>query len=265
MILDTIVEQKQREVEQLQQHYQGINYQVMLRQAAPIHSFYQNLKDHGRKKYKFAIVAEVKKASPSKGVIKDDFQPLQIAAEYADSDVAAISVLTDEHFFKGSFSYLQAIREQVKLPLLCKDFIISPYQIVHARLHGADAVLLIAKILETEELKALYQFAVDLGMDCLVEVHDRYDLEKALSMETKVIGINNRNLDTFETHLSNTEKWIKYIPEGIIVISESGIHTAADSQFLEQQGVHGLLVGESLMRSESIAGKIRELRLEGVE
>ncbi|OEF98717.1 indole-3-glycerol phosphate synthase TrpC [Desulfuribacillus alkaliarsenatis] len=261
MILDKIVAVKRQEAEILRNYYIENNYRAELRQALPVRNFYQNLKEHSRT-YKLAIIAEVKKASPSKGIIREDFNPTEIANEYAESDVAAISVLTDTEFFKGDFKYLQQIRKHVQLPLLCKDFIISPYQVIHARLHGADAILLIAKILEKEDLMGLYQFATDLGMDCLIEIHDGLDLEKALSIEAKIIGINNRNLDTFETDIKNTEKWLKHIPEQIITISESGIHNAADSKQVNEYGANGILVGESLMRSKSISEKVKELRLE---
>ncbi|OEH85923.1 hypothetical protein BHU72_03895 [Desulfuribacillus stibiiarsenatis] len=261
MILDKIVEQKKLEVEALKELYQGKNYQKLLTEVLPVRNFYQNLKEHSRT-YPLAIIAEVKKASPSKGIIKEDFDPIRTANEYASNAVAAISVLTDSEFFKGSFEYLKAIRSEVNLPLLCKDFIISPYQIIHARKHGADAILLIAKILEKEDIQSLYQFATDLGMDCLIEIHDGNDLDKALTLDAKIIGINNRDLDTFETHLRNTEKWIKHIPQHIIKISESGIDSKQDSQTVRKYGANGILVGESLMRSNSIANKIKELRLE---
>jgi len=264
MILNTIVEKKLKEVKILRDYYKDRNYQQLLNKALPVRNFYQQLDEHS-KTYPLAMIAEVKKASPSKGIIKEDFNPVAIAKEYSDNDVAAISVLTDTDFFQGSFEYLYQVRQYVNQPLLCKDFIIDPYQIIHARIHGADAILLIAKILEADQMIDLNQFAIDLGMNCLIEVHDRYDLDKALSLDAKIIGINNRNLETFETDITNTEKWLKHIPKQIITISESGIKTAADSRQIVAYGAKGILVGESLMRSNSIKNKIKELRLEGFE
>lgn len=262
MILKEIVESKQREVEKLTAYYQKVDYQVLLEEALPVRNFYENLKDHSRM-FGMAVIAEVKHASPSKGILRSDFNALQTAEQYEKANAAAISVLTDEHFFKGSFDYLKQIRSRLQTPLLCKDFIIDPCQIIHGRLHGADAVLLIARILTQDTFTALYEFARNLELDCLVEIHDEQDLDKVMQVNPRIIGINNRNLHTFETHIENTLRLIDGIPDSVFVISESGIRTAKDSRQLQQAGVQGLLVGETLMKADSVTETIKELRSEG--
>lgn len=206
-----------------------------------------------------AIIAEVKKASPSKGLIREEFEPVLIAKEYARQQVAAISVLTETKYFQGSAEYLQAIRQAVSLPLLCKDFIVDPYQVYQARLLGADCILLIVAALSTKQLKHLYQLARNLGLDCLVEVHNLEELKIALDIGADLIGINNRDLKTFNVSLSVTENLIEHIPPQKTVISESGIHTREDFGRLEKLAVDGVLIGESLMRAPSIAAKLLEL------
>ncbi|MCT4607454.1 MAG: indole-3-glycerol phosphate synthase TrpC [Marinisporobacter sp.] len=207
-----------------------------------------------------SIIAEVKKASPSKGVIREAFDPIAIAKIYDENKVDAISVLTEDRFFQGKDEYLSEIKKQTSIPILRKDFIIDPYQIYQAKVLGADAILLIAGILSRRELIEFQKVATNLGSACLVEVHDQYELETVLSTGADIIGINNRDLRTFETTLETTEKLIEYIPKGKIVISESGIHTRKDMEFLKKIGVDGVLIGESLMRAKSIDAKIREIK-----
>lgn len=259
MILDEIVASKRLEVEKLTAHYQTFDYRAQLEEAPPVRNFYQNLQNHSRM-FGMAVIAEVKQASPSKGILRQDFNALQIAEQYERANATAISVLTDEHFFKGSFDYLRQIRGHLQTPLLCKDFIIDHHQIVHARLHGADAILLIARILTQETFTALYEFAHGLEMDCLVEIHDEQDLDKVMPVNPRIIGINNRNLHTFVTDIENTLNLIGGIPDSVFVVSESGIRTADDSQKLKRSGVQGLLVGETLMKADLIAETIGELR-----
>ncbi len=206
------------------------------------------------------IIAEVKKGSPSKGVIRSGFDPLAIAETYQENGATCLSVLTDERFFMGHLLYLGKIREVVNLPLLRKDFICDPYQIIEARVAGADAILLIAAMLETEQLIDFSQRAAELQLDVLLEVHDEQDLEKALATDCKLIGINNRNLRTFETDLATTERLLPSIPESCFVVSESGIVDRADVLRLQQAGASGFLVGESLMREENIGAKLKELQ-----
>ena len=212
-----------------------------------------------KRENRIKFIAEVKKASPSAGIIREDFNYINIAREYEAGGASAISVLTDKEFFKGDIKYLSEIKETVSLPALRKDFIIDPYQIYEARAAGADLVLLIARILTKEEIDAFLALSHELGMECLVEVHDNDELEKVLETEAAIIGINNRNLDTFKTNLDTTLQLRHRIPEGKIVVSESGIKTRADVLALEEAGIDAILIGETLMRSRDISQKIKEL------
>ena len=212
-----------------------------------------------KKDNRIKFIAEVKKASPSAGIIREDFNYINIAKEYEAGGASAISVLTDKEFFKGDIKYLSEIKETVRLPVLRKDFIIDPYQIYEARAAGADLVLLIARILTKEQIEIFLSLSHKLGMECLVEVHDNDELEKVLETEAVIIGINNRNLDTFETNLETTLQLCHLIPEGKVVVSESGIKRRADVLMLEEAGVDAILIGETLMRSRDISQKIKEL------
>jgi indole-3-glycerol phosphate synthase len=206
-----------------------------------------------------AIVAEVKKGSPSRGLIRADFDPVAIARSYQAGGAACLSVLTDQQFFMGDLAYLDRIAEAVTLPLLRKDFIIDPYQVVEARVHGADAVLLIAAALEQEPLEALSAQAAELGLDVLLEVHDEEELSRVLQLPVGLVGINNRDLKTFHTDLAVTERLLPLIPPDRLVVSESGIRTRADIVRLQQAGAKAFLIGESLMREEHLEGKLLEL------
>lgn len=206
-----------------------------------------------------AIIAEVKKGSPSKGVIREDFDPVDIAGIYAENGASCLSVLTDEHFFLGSLRYLSDIRKVVDIPLLRKDFIFDPYQIIEARAAGADAVLLIAAMLELPILREFHALAAELGLDVLLEVHDERELEAALGTECTLIGINNRSLHSFVTDLGTTERLVKLVPRGRFVVAESGIDTRADIVRLSRTGAGAFLIGESLMREPDIGAKLREL------
>ena len=212
-----------------------------------------------KKDNRIKFIAEVKKASPSAGIIREDFDYINIAKEYEAGGASAISVLTDKEFFKGDMKYLSEIKETVSLPVLRKDFIIDPYQIYEARAAGADLVLLIARILTKERIDTFLTLSHELGMECLVEVHDNDELENVLETEAAIIGINNRNLDTFETNLETTLQLCHRIPEDKIVVSESGIKTRADVLMLEGAGIDAILIGETLMRSIDISRKIKEL------
>ena len=205
------------------------------------------------------IIAEVKKASPSKGIIREDFDPVEIAKTYEANGASAISILTEEKFFHGSLDYLKKIREVAAIPLLCKDFIFDEYQIYQARVFGADAFLLIAAIPDNSRLKGLLKTGRGLGMQAIVEVHNLEELKRVLQTEAEIIGINNRDLKTFKTDISTTERLIKEIPQGRVVVSESGINTAKDIARLRGCGAHAFLIGESLMRERDIAKKLTEL------
>lgn len=205
------------------------------------------------------IIAEIKRRSPSKGMLSRDFDPLRMASVYEENGATAISILTDQGFFAGEKGYLQDIREKVSLPLLRKDFIIDPCQIYETRLIGGDALLLIAGILEMGRLVDYLALTKDLGMSALVEVHDDEDLGKALAAGAGIIGINNRNLKTFATDLQTSCDLISHIPEDRIVVSESGIRTRSDIETLRLAGIHAFLVGEALMQATDRGEKLREL------
>jgi indole-3-glycerol phosphate synthase len=205
------------------------------------------------------IIAEVKKGSPSKGVIRDDFDPLEIGMIYQANGASCLSVLTDEHFFLGHLSYLALIREQVSLPLLRKDFIFDPYQIYQARAAGADAVLLIAAMLDLPRLREFSAIARELSLDVLLEVHDEAELETALQTDCRMIGINNRDLRSFVVDIATSERLAAMIPEGRIIVAESGITRRDEIVHLTEKGVHAFLIGESLMREDDIGGKLQEL------
>ena len=204
------------------------------------------------------IIAEVKKASPSKGVIREDFDPVEIARIYEANGASAISVLTEENFFQGSFDYLKKIREVTAIPLLCKDFIFDEYQIYQARIYGADTFLLIAAILDVNDLDSLLNTGRELGMEAIVEVHNIEELRKVLRTEAEIVGINNRNLKTFKTDIRTTIRLAREIPKDRIIVSESGINTRQDISRLMEHGAHGFLIGESLMRERDIAKKLIE-------
>ena len=205
------------------------------------------------------IIAEIKKASPSAGMIAKDFDPLKIAAEYEVADVSAISVLTEEDFFQGSLEILQQLRNHISLPLLRKDFIIDPYQIYQSKYYGADCILLIASILSERELKHLTTLAKKLNLNYLLEIHDESELKKVLAMDVDIIGINNRNLKTFEVDITNSLKLKDKIPQDKITVSESGIKNYQQVQTLENAGFDAILIGESLIRAEDKKEKIRSL------
>jgi len=217
-------------------------------QAAP-RGFFEALETRIRRG-RPAVIAEIKKASPSRGVIREHFEPGAIAASYTRGGAACLSVLTDEQFFRGSGEHLAAARASSALPVLRKDFMIDPYQIWESRVMGADCILLIVAALGDAQLLDLSGLALELGMDVLVEVHEEQELERALALRLPLIGINNRNLRTFETTLDTTLRLLPGIPENHLVVTESGIHGREDVRRMQQHGVHGFLVGEALMRAE---------------
>ena len=206
------------------------------------------------------IIAEVKKASPSKGIIREDFDPLEIAQIYSNSGANAISVLTEPHFFQGNLEYLTGIRRYVNTPLLRKDFIIDKYQIVEALVYGADFILLIAKALGKKELKELYEYAIHLGLEVLVEIHDLEDLKKTISCGANIIGINHRNLETFEMDMELCDKLIPMIPNGKIIIAESGVSNQETIKRLSEIGCDAFLIGEHFMRQDNIGEEVKLLK-----
>lgn len=205
-----------------------------------------------------AIIAEVKKGSPSKGVIRADFDPLDIAETYQNNGATCISVLTDEKFFLGNLRYLALIRETVSLPLLRKDFICDPYQIYEARAAGADAVLLIAAMLNVQQLQEFYAVAWEINLDVLLEVHDESEMETALQTDCTLIGVNNRDLRTFTMDLGTTGRLARMMPKERLLVAESGINSRSDIVQLTADGAHAFLIGEAMMREADIGSKLQE-------
>ena len=257
MILDKILQNKLLEVELAKQRIPLPMLSERMVDLPPPRGFANAL--YRQAEVGTAIIAEVKKGSPSKGLIRPDFDPVEIALRYEASGAACLSVLTDREFFMGDLAYLQQIAQAVTLPLLRKDFIIDYYQLVEARISGADAVLLIAAALDQERLQQLALQATELGLDVLLEVHDEAELDRALRLPVRLIGINNRNLKTFHTDLAVTEQLLPLIPEDRLVISESGLRSREDILRLTQAGARAFLVGESLMREKHFEDKLQEL------
>lgn len=257
-ILETIVEQKKHEVAKLPARVIAAGD---LRDAMLEHGERRDFLAALKKPRcgDIALIAEVKKASPSAGIICKDFDPVKIAIEYEKSGASCLSVLTDENFFQGSLDYLRQIRQVVKLPLLRKDFIIDERQILEAIEWGADAILLIVAILADEQLKKFHSLAVEAGLAVLVEVHDESEMERALKINAQLIGVNNRDLKTFKVDLATTERLATRVTRSHLLVTESGIHTSDDVTRLRKCGAGAILVGESLLRDGNIQSKIREL------
>jgi indole-3-glycerol phosphate synthase len=254
-ILDKIIATKRREVAQAQARIPAAELERLLPEAPPPRDFRAALVRPGEA----AVIAEVKKTSPSAGVLRADFDPLAIAHIYTDHGAAALSVLTDVPFFQGQLSYLSAIRHAVAPPVLRKDFLLDPYQLFEARVAGADAVLLIAECLEGEKLPALLRQTHELGMEALVELYDRENLPRVLDSGARLVGINNRDLRTFVTRLDHTLELAAQVPADVCLVSESGIRTRQDVLRLQQAGVKAVLVGETLLRAADIGAKLDEL------
>ena len=263
-ILDEIVQSKRAEIAERQAATPVEALKETISTLGRPRNFFHAVTRAGKKPVN--LIAEVKKASPSAGVIRADFDPVKIAQEYAAAGADALSVLTDEKYFQGKLEYLHAIRDVVKLPVLRKDFIIDTYQVYESRAAGADAILLIAECLAVNELIDLQILATELNMTCLIEVHDMDNLirvrDRVIGFPHRsysLLGINNRDLRTMKTDLGTTLRMAELVEDRQVLVSESGIENYADIQKLEQAGVRAVLVGESLMRSSDIGGKIREL------
>lgn len=255
MILNTIIAHKQKELEIEQQQMPLAELESKLANLPPTKNFQGAISQPGN----INLIAEVKKKSPSKGIIREDFDPIQIAETYTENGAAAISVLTDIQFFDGSLEYLSSIREVVDVPLLRKDFTIDPYHIYQARVAGADAILLIVAVLTPDQLREFMDIAESLSLASLVEVHTETELKIALDVGAEIIGINNRDLRTFHTDLATTFRLRESIPTEKVVVSESGIYSRVDVESLREAGVNAILVGESLMRSPDIGEQVRKL------
>lgn len=255
MILDDIVASKKKELAAVKRRLPLAELKKILKTQPPALDFGAALRGHSIK-----LIAEVKRASPSAGIIREDFNPVEIAKVYADNGAAAISILTERKYFQGSIEYLTDIRKALgdRLPLLRKDFIFDPYQVYEARAFGADSLLLITAILSPDELTDLLSLSRKLGMEPLVEVHNEVELKVAMRSGAKIIGINNRDLTTFNTDLIITARLRPLVPHDKIVVSESGIIDGYDVASLRHYGVNAVLIGEALMSSPDIAAKMRD-------
>ena len=256
MILDTIVAKKKEELALLKRRGILLPESFRDQKVEGPRGFRKTLLDYAG----VSVIAEVKKASPSKGVICENFQPVEIARNYEARGAQAISVLTDEHFFQGSLLYMMQVRDQVTLPVLRKDFIIDELQIKEARAHGADCILLIVAILDRAQLEDYQACAKEMSMDVLVEVHDEWEAETALITDCNLLGVNNRNLKDFSMDLETTFRVRKMVPDDIPVVSESGLKTAEHFQRLERENITAALIGEALMRAGAESSLLEEIR-----
>jgi indole-3-glycerol phosphate synthase len=257
-VLKKILARKQEEIAERLGHTSIDDLKKQIESASPVRGFIKAIKKK-LAQGEAAVIAEVKKASPSKGLLRENFVPAQIAASYETGGAACLSVLTDKDFFQGCEAYLKQARDACSLPVIRKDFIVDPYQVYEARAMGADCILLIVAALDDSAMGSLYQLANELGMDVLVEVHDADELVRALKLELALVGINNRNLRTFETSLQTTVDLLGSIPSDVIVVSESGLHKSEDIAMLRQHDVNTFLIGEAFMRCDDPGGALKDL------
>lgn len=254
-ILERILVTKREEIAAAKVRTPDVELNDMLTDAPPVRDFFAALAEPGPIK----LIAEVKKASPSKGVIRADFDPVEIASIFEQNGATCISVLTDHQYFQGNLEYLHRIRQQAAVPLLRKDFILDRRQLVEARVFGADAVLLIAECLDDCMLRSLHNEALELGLTPLVEIYEEQNLDRVLEAGATLIGVNNRDLRTFQVDLNRTAQLAKQIPSNCVLVGESGISTRSDVVFLESAGASAVLVGENLMASDDIGEQVRFL------
>lgn len=254
-ILEKIVAHKIGEIAESKSRVAMSTVQDLAEKASPTRDFLAALTSTDY----VGLIAEVKKASPSKGIIREDFHPVAIAQSYADNGASCLSVLTDESFFQGHLDFLRDVRESVTIPVLRKDFILDPYQVYEARSAGADAVLLIAECLSPTALCELHDLICELGMTPLVELYDEANIDAVLACKPKLVGVNNRDLNTFEVDLQHSVRVKQKLPADVTVVSESGIFTSDDVKMLHQNGVAAMLVGESLMRADDIGQAVKQL------
>jgi len=254
-ILKEIVLKKKEKILSAKQSLPEEELKMLIKNLPPARPFAGAI----NKPRSISLIAEIKRQSPSSGIIRQDFDPQEIAQVYQDCGVQAISVLTEEDYFGGNITYLNQIKNLVKLPILRKDFILEQYQVYESRFYGADAILLIANLLSKEKLSELLQLANSLGLDCLVEIHTEKELKKALSLKTILLGINNRDLHTLEVNFKTTQSLYPLIPREKLVVVESGIKTYQDILFLKVLGVKAILIGEAFMAAMDIKAKIQEI------
>jgi len=255
MILSRIIEEKRKVVDEAKRAKPQADLIKEIKSLSVKSSFKKSIS----RPHHINLIAEIKKASPSKGILRGDFNPVKIAITYQANGASAISVLTDERFFEGRLDYIPKVRQNVSIPVLRKDFFIDEYQIYETVACGAEAILLIPEILSMAELTKFYNLATEIGLDCLVEVHSEEDIEKSLAIGASIIGINNRDLHTFRVDLAVTQRLIRLIPQNKVIVSESGIKSHEDIMFLKSLGINAVLIGEALMESADIAAKMREL------
>ena len=257
-ILKKIIKRKEQEIDSRIKKKSIEHVIELAKEASPVRGFVDSMKARLAKNEP-AIIAEIKKASPSKGLIREDFHPAEIAKSYEEGGASCISVLTDIDFFKGSDTYLKQARAACKLPVIRKDFIIDPYQVYESRAMGADCILLIVAVLDNMKINQLYSLARALGMDVLIEVHDEEELLRSLPLGADLVGINNRNLRNFDTSLHTTIDLLPQIPEGRIVVTESGIHNSEDITLMRENDVNAFLVGEAFMRADNPGDALKTL------
>lgn len=257
-ILKTIVERKWQEIDERSAEIAQSEHKARALDMPEARGFVNAISDKIARQSP-AVIAEIKKASPSKGVIREDFMPQQIAERYAAAGAACLSVLTDKDFFQGHERYLKEARDSCHLPVIRKDFMVAPYQIYESRVVEADCVLLIAACLTLDQMQELAGIAQEIGLDVLVEVHNAEELSRALTLETRLIGINNRDLHSFEVSLDNTFSLLGSIPEDRIVVTESGIHSRADVESMQARGVNSFLVGEAFMKAPDPGEALQKL------
>lgn len=254
-VLDTILDRKRREIAAAQRLRPATRLREQLADAPPVRDFAAALRSASG----MALIAEVKKASPSAGLIREDFDPVAIAGIYERHGAACISVLTDEPFFQGHLDHLQAVRRAVSVPVLRKDFILDRYQVLEARVAGADCILLIAECLTDSQLNDLNADAADLGLQALIEFYEPENLDRVLALEPPLVGINNRNLRTFQTDLNHVIQLADRVPASCLLVSESGVRSRDDVLRLQEAGIRAVLVGETLLRAQDVSAKMDEL------
>ena len=257
-ILKTIIKRKEQEIDNRVKLKSIEQMIASAKEALPVRGFVDSMQTRLANNEP-AIIAEIKKASPSKGLIREDFKPAEIAKSYQDGGASCISVLTDIDFFKGSDAYLKQARAACDLPVIRKDFMIDPYQVYEARAMGADCILLIVSVLDDMKMNQLYTLATALGMDVLIEVHDEEELQRSLPLGAKLVGVNNRNLRNFDTSLNTTIRMLDQIPDDRIVVTESGIHTIEDVTLMRDNDVNAFLVGEAFMRADEPGAELNKL------